>query len=291
MGGVIKLSIGLPVNNGEKYISYAIDSILNQTFADFELIICDNASVDKTQEICLSYNDKRIRYHRNEKNMGAAWNYNRTEELAKGKYFKWAAHDDVLAPDFLRQCVEALDQNGDSVLVYTKVRKIDENGCFLRYRSPSLNTSSNSTWIRFKNLVLVKHPCTMFFGLIRREALKNTSRHGNYNSADRVLLAHLALKGRMIEIPEPLFYWRWHAGQSIRLMKDRYAYALWFDPLNAGKKVYPKKRLLHEYYNLLEIEREMLGSRDRFLCHLIRLICKVKYSPVIFRELVKGGVG
>ena len=82
-----RVSIGMPVYNGEDFIEEAIDSILEQTFTDFELIICDNASNDDTQRICrgLSESDKRISYKRNEKNMGAAWNYNRTFDYSTGE--------------------------------------------------------------------------------------------------------------------------------------------------------------------------------------------------------------
>ena len=98
-----RVSIGMPVYNGEKYLEEAIQSILAQTYSDFELVISDNASTDKTQEICLEYaaRDSRVRYHRNEKNLGAAPNYNRTFELSTGQYFKWADYDDLLAEEFL----------------------------------------------------------------------------------------------------------------------------------------------------------------------------------------------
>ena len=102
-----KVSIGLPVYNGERYLREALDSILGQTFRDFELIICDNASTDETAAICADYaaRDPRIRYHRQTHNIGATANFNHTFELARGAYFKWAAHDDVLAPTWLEKCV------------------------------------------------------------------------------------------------------------------------------------------------------------------------------------------
>src|SRR5213083_553738 len=106
-----KISIGLPVYNGEKYLAVALKSILSQDYEDFELIISDNASQDRTADICreLSGGDKRVRYSRVEVNRGAAPNYQRVFQLANGKYFKWAAHDDVCLPGFLKGCVEAID--------------------------------------------------------------------------------------------------------------------------------------------------------------------------------------
>lgn len=97
-----KVSVGLPVYNGEKYLPQAIKSLLAQTFAEFELIICDNASTDRTQEISRTFTkrDQRIRYHRNPNNLGAAANFNLSFRLSSGEYFKWAA-DDLCAPEFL----------------------------------------------------------------------------------------------------------------------------------------------------------------------------------------------
>src|SRR6267143_3848257 len=114
------LSIGLFVYNGERFLEETLDSILSQTFTDFELIISDNASTDSTGEISEAYvrRDSRIRYYRGEKNMGAGWNVRRVYELATGKYFKQAAVDDLLEPDFLRRCVEVLERDPDCVVAY-----------------------------------------------------------------------------------------------------------------------------------------------------------------------------
>src|SRR5246127_3969247 len=133
MPSIPLVSVGLFVYNGERYIEETLDSILNQTFTDFELIISDNASTDRTGEIAEAYakRDDRIRYHRSEKNMGAGWNARRVYELATGKYFKQAAVDDMLEPDFLRQCIEALESDPTYVLAHSKTKVVDENGHFV----------------------------------------------------------------------------------------------------------------------------------------------------------------
>src|SRR5215212_2547350 len=107
---VPQVSLGVPVYNGEKYLAEALESLLQQDYADFEIIISDNASTDGTEEICRNFagRDKRIRYYRNETNIGASPNYNRTFELARGRYFKWCAHDDVCLPAFVRRAAEVL---------------------------------------------------------------------------------------------------------------------------------------------------------------------------------------
>src|SRR5262249_36899823 len=146
-----RVSIGMPVYHGEPFLKEALDSILAQTYSDFELIISDNASTDRTQEICTAYaaKDKRIQYSRNDKNLGAAKNYNRVFELSSGEYFKWAAHDDICAPDFLVRCITVLDQDPSVVLCYPREIGIDEQGKFLGNRPYKLDTSLTKPSERF----------------------------------------------------------------------------------------------------------------------------------------------
>src|SRR5262245_35151443 len=117
-----RVSVGLPVYNGERFVADAIDSILSQDFEDLELIISDNASEDATEEIARAYveKDARARYVRNEVNVGAARNYNNLVDMARGEYFKWAAHDDQCAPGFVGRCVDVLDRDESVVLVFPR---------------------------------------------------------------------------------------------------------------------------------------------------------------------------
>jgi glycosyltransferase involved in cell wall biosynthesis len=108
-----KITIGMPVYNGAQYLSAAIESILAQSYGDFDLLISDNASTDGTEEICRTYgkNDQRFRYIRQPQNVGAAANHNLLVSMTDSLYFKWAAHDDLLAPGFLATCVDVLDRD------------------------------------------------------------------------------------------------------------------------------------------------------------------------------------
>ncbi len=145
-----RVSVGLAVYNGENFIRAAIDSILAQTFTDFELVISDNASTDKTQEICLEYaaKDGRIRYYRCERNMGAAWNQNRVFELSRGEYFRLAAHDDVIAPEYLAKCVEVLDQNPSVVLCHSWTKAINDQGEVIEDQGMGVSFPSHqSCWV------------------------------------------------------------------------------------------------------------------------------------------------
>ena len=112
-----KVSIGMPVYNGEKYIRQAIDSVLAQTFTDFEVIISDNASTDKTETICREYQkqDKRIKFIKQEENKGGSFNFPYVLGKAKSEYFVWLAYDDFWEPTFLEKNVLILNSNKNVV--------------------------------------------------------------------------------------------------------------------------------------------------------------------------------
>src|SRR5580692_5215252 len=99
MNAVPRLSIGLPVYNGEDYLAESLDALLGQTYTDFELIISDNASTDATADICRMYQEKdgRIRYIRQPNNSGSAPNHNFVSDVSHGDLFKWAGADDLYA--------------------------------------------------------------------------------------------------------------------------------------------------------------------------------------------------
>jgi glycosyltransferase involved in cell wall biosynthesis len=280
------LSIGLPVYNGAQFIEEALDSILAQTLEDFELIISDNASTDGTDKICRDYaaKDSRIRYYRSEQNLGAAWNFNRVFELSLGKYFKWAAHDDVLAPNFLLKCVEILEQNSNVVLCHSYTKIIDKDGQVLHNYQANLNTNAPNPRERFHAL-LGRHLNIQIFGLIRTSALKMKPLMGNYSYADEILLLKLALLGRFYEIPEYLFSYRKHAQQSMsqftpdlliyasgnskqptERLPDHHAYTIWFDPANEGQIFFPHWRIAQECLN--SVWEAPLSWYERICCYL-----------------------
>ncbi len=280
-----RVSIGLPVFNGENYIEEALDSILAQTYADFELIISDNASTDRTPEICRAYaaKDPRIRYYRNAENLGGAPNYNRAFELSSGEYFKWAAHDDVLAPDFLLQCVQLLDEHPEVVLCHPKSKIIDEHGELIEDYGVHLRTNSAQPYVRFHDLIWVRHWCLQIYGLIRRSTLEMTALHGSYASADRTLLIELAFLGRFHEIPEYLFFSRRHSQQGSRQVHDLHAYTVWFDPAKKAKFVFPATKLVFEHFRA--VRDAPLSLYERARCYLSGLLRLFKYSAILAKDI------
>ncbi|MBN2304985.1 MAG: glycosyltransferase [Anaerolineae bacterium] len=248
-----RVSIGMPVYNGELYIEQAIDSILAQTFNDFELIISDNASTDGTREICERYvaQDSRVRYYRNDSNLGAAPNFNRTFELAGGEYFKWAAADDILDPTYLEKCVAILDQNPSVVLCHSRSRVIGEQGETLQDYDVFLKTDSIRVQDRLHDLLFIEHRCYEVFGVMRSDILKRTRLIEPYSASDRTLLVGMSLFGQFYEIPEFLFFPRKHANVSVRSHQTSHSRMIWFDPRNQKKILLPSWSLLFGYRNAI----------------------------------------
>jgi glycosyltransferase involved in cell wall biosynthesis len=163
----------MPVYNGARFLREALDSIVTQRFEDFELVISDNASSDETEEICREYlaRDKRIRYSRNETNIGLYRNCNRTFRLCSGEYFKLAASDDVCHRDLVARCVEALDDDPTAVLAYPKTIFIGADGKELPFRDPGWDLRSESARERMGYVIRSGHRVNVFFGLMRAQAL------------------------------------------------------------------------------------------------------------------------
>jgi glycosyltransferase involved in cell wall biosynthesis len=263
-----RVSIGMPVFNGEFFLEKALRSLLTQTFLDFELIISDNASADRTGEICRDHaiQDRRIRYYRNSVNVGFAKNQNAAYQLARGEYFLMAHHDDIRAPEYLERTVGVLDYDPSIVVCYSKTIDIDANDKFLPRTDPVLRLDSFSLRERFRDVIRMDHICEPDFGLMRMDTLKKTKLHGAYADSDRVLLAELTLRGRFYKLSECLFYRRAHPSQSTAVAPDRRARTVWFDPEKKGKLLFPHFKEFIEY--LKAIHRAPISMADRIWCHL-----------------------
>lgn len=161
-----KVSIGMPVYNGEKSIREALDSLLAQTFTDFELIISDNASTDGTEAICREYveRDPRIRYVRQSENRGPIANFQFVLEEAVGEYFMWAAHDDERESFFVRFCVDNIGNSGSIMTAY-KIR-YRKSGLVVNCALPELSGEKNSPDDTVKYLKTSQS--VMIYGLHKR---------------------------------------------------------------------------------------------------------------------------
>lgn len=286
-----RVSLGLPVFNGEKYLAQTLEAIQTQTYEDFELIVSDNASTDRTQEIVQSFagSDNRICYHRNDKNLGAAPNFNLVFELASGQYFKWIAHDDIIAPDFLSRCVNVLDENPGVVLCYSKVILIDASGNTISDYDPEPNATLQRPHERFRDLIFIDSQWAgvLTFGLLRADTVWQTARIGSYPSSDEVFVAEVALHGALFEIPERLFLMRIHPQQSTRgaftVERDR---TLWFDTSLRDRTFLPKWEYLRAC--IRAINNAPLQSYERFYCYCQMLRWGAR--PPHFRAMCKDAL-
>jgi glycosyltransferase involved in cell wall biosynthesis len=254
----------MPVYNGEPYIQGAFESLAAQTFDDYEIIVSDNASSDATEEICraAAAGDSRIRYIRQPVNRGASPNFNEVVRLATGELFKWATHDDVLDPVFLERCVETLKAApAEVVLCYPKTILIDADGKELGPYEDLLDLREERPSARFETYLRNYELSNPVFGLHRLEPLLKTRLLGNYHSSDLVLLTEIALRGQIWEIPEPLFFRRWHEGMSRQANVSDSEVTQWFDPDRSGGHVMPRTRLYAE--NLRAIANAPMSSGEK----------------------------
>lgn len=210
------VSIGLPVFNGQQYLRETLDSLLAQTCGDFELIISDNASTDATEEICRGYasRDRRVLYHRQDRNRGAAHNYNLAVELARGRFFKWNADDDLIDPDVLLRCLALLEERPEVVLCYPQTRIIDAASRVVREYDDRIAAGAARASDRFLRVLSLTGECNAVFGLIRREVLRRTARIARYIGSDVVLLGELSLYGGFHQLAGSCFYRRDHPAAS-----------------------------------------------------------------------------
>lgn len=269
-----RVSIGLPVYNGENYLSDAINSVLVQTYTDFELIICDNGSTDRTEGICRRYADAdpRIRYHRNPRNLGASTNFRQTFELSTGEYFRWLAHDDVLAPEYLERCVAALDREPDAVLAQPRVGVIDAKGRVVAVHDNNPRASSPRLSERFALLVRPPRNYWEAFGLIRREVLAKTDLLAPFSCSDVVLCIELGLLGRFVLIPDPLFLNRHHPERfSQAVLVDRTAAWRWWNSSARARLIDLCPTWQIQMHSLRAIRKHVSNRWERYSLYLTLL--------------------
>jgi glycosyltransferase involved in cell wall biosynthesis len=299
------VSIGIPVYNGEKYLAETLESALAQSVDDFEIVVSDNASTDRTSEICRSYQakDPRIRYFRNDQNIGGALNFNRVFELSSAPLFHGGACDDLYEPLFLERCIDALDRDAGVVLSHTRTRLIGERGeplpfdpernCYIDSYGDSRGVSGDvmrpqpahiaeaaSPELRFREVLWIMGWALPLNGVIRRNALVRTSLYGNYAGADKVLLAELALQGRFHEIGEELFAKRMHRGGfHYKTTRERAEHE------SKGRRVIPQVMMLRDYTRMALAAD--LSMQHRLHC-MVTILGMARRGEVWRRLLIPG---
>jgi glycosyltransferase involved in cell wall biosynthesis len=205
-----RVSIGIPIYNGEATIRSAIEPLLAQSFGDFELLVSDNASTDSTGEIVreMARHDQRIRYVRQPTNLGVNGNYSYVATAARAEFLKWASCSDWCAPTFLERCLGALDKNPDAVLAVPRTRLFEGELSNAEDYAGDIQLLGDQPAERFIALIRTMQLNNAMNGLIRLKALRRTRLLETYQRSDIVLMGALALQGKFLLVDEPLFYRR-----------------------------------------------------------------------------------
>jgi glycosyltransferase involved in cell wall biosynthesis len=270
MNSVPRLSVGLPVYNGENYLAESLDALLGQSYEDFELIISDNASTDGTADICHSYakQDSRISYFRQARNIGCAPNHNFLVQQSRGELFKWASHDDLYARDLLERCVAALDEYPHVVLAHSWTAMIDGSGAVTKAVRYPLASDSPRAPERFRSALFAKGGDDDG-GVIRMDVLRRIRPHDSYHHADRTLVTEINLYGPFYQVPDWLYFRRDHPERAERACPTVRSRCANLDPRRADRLRHPVLRLYTEYIwgYASAIRRAPLSPADRRECY------------------------
>jgi len=264
-----RVTIGVPVYNGAAYLASCLDSLRGQSFRDLEIVIADNASTDESAAIARAYAalDPRIRVVESRVNIGGNANFRRVLDLARGEYFKWAAHDDVCAPAFVERCVSVLDRDPGVVCCHARTVKIGADGAPVRGLPDPTRASSGGSdrraHARFKDVLLHTGYGARSFGLLRTSVLRSCRPLLSVYGSEKVLMAEVALRGRFHDVDEPLFFERVH-GQAASALPSATAQQGFAAPGAAGGRLAPRFRLLGGYLDA--VRRAPLFAPEKARC-------------------------
>jgi glycosyltransferase involved in cell wall biosynthesis len=268
-GHACKITVGVPVYNGERYLTEALSGLECQDIDGLEIVISDNASTDATEEICreLAARDPRFQYHRSDVNRGVSWNFNRTIELATGALFMWNAADDIAEPGHLSRCAEALRAEQGALIAFSRVSVINEDGTVVGYPDDE-NLDFSSPRARDRVATFLRREAWQvvgYGGLIRTSALRAAGGHPYYYGGDVVLGLELAMRGPFAAVPERLFRSRRHDEQMSKLQGGDLATQISaYDKGVRQRLSFPQWRLNREM--IAHVMHAPISPLDRLLC-------------------------
>jgi glycosyltransferase involved in cell wall biosynthesis len=267
------VSVGMPVYNGQEFLRAAIDSLLAQTFTDFELILCDNASTDATEAICREYaaRDNRIQYYRHAENIGASDNYNAVVFPARGSYFKWASSNDICQPTFLERCVAVLDAQPDVVLAFPRTRLVDPQAQVIEDYHDDMTISDARPSARYRACIERMRLNNAMNGLIRIDCLRRTTLVKKYFSSDCNMMAEVALYGKFVEVPEYLYYRRMDPRTSTALKSGEEVVAH-YDPKRRKPMLFQQWKMNFARFGVVWRAALPLDERVRLAAYIGRSI-------------------
>jgi len=218
-----KLSIGLPVYNGEKFLHKCLDSLLEQSFENFKIIISDNASTDNTQKICQEYSkkDSRIQYIRQEKNIGLLPNFNFVLDQSNDEFFMWMGVDDYILPDYIKKNMDVLTFNSNVVGSVSKIKPYNFLDSTINPVDSKFINFIKKLRTRFKKLdafsisgsydqkvrnYLTRSTCQVIYGIFRTDKLQKSIIHSLFVGLDWAEILNVLKFGDIHVINEVLMY-------------------------------------------------------------------------------------
>jgi glycosyltransferase involved in cell wall biosynthesis len=280
------------VYNEERFISEALDSLLEQTFQDFEITIVDNASEDATEQICRHYmsRDGRIRYFRNTANVGGARSAKRAFAESSGKYFMWAAGHDLWHPNYISECVAVLESDPQVVLCYAQVVVIDDKGNQKQLIEDAVDTRSLDAFNRCRATMwgLSRIPiCDPIYGLIKSDALGRTGLVRNVWWPDNLILIELSLNGAMAQVRKPLYCRRTvrNPAKDVAVWTERYLERL--DPENSKKRVIlTYSRMCYEYFKIIRCSDFSVPQKLKLFVDAFSSIASRWWRGMVFHDFI-----
>jgi glycosyltransferase involved in cell wall biosynthesis len=251
-GAAPPVSIGMPVYNGAKWLVATVESILSQRYVDFELVISDNASTDATEKMCrqIAAGDQRVRYFRNDTNVGASNNFNLAFKRSRGAFFKWTSCSDLIAPDYLSKCVPVLSKNPDAVLVFPRTSLFTHTLADGQAYAERFDLDVADPVERFRRYTDHANLNNIMQGLIRSSVLRGTQLYRKFVGADFNMIAELILRGRAIQIDEVLHYRRMEE-ETFTARYSAVELRRTYDPANPNRMVLQFWRRSLDYFPLV----------------------------------------
>lgn len=208
----VLVTVGVPVYNGERFLRQCLDSLLSQTYREFVLVISDNASTDRTREICESYAnaDSRVRYQRNAVNVGLYGNFNLLLGLVRTPYVKLASADDFWAPAMLADALEQMQRDPALVLCHPSAVLVDADGREIRRYETSLDLMEDDPAVRFRRVLAELGLVNQLMGVMRTDVVRSMLPLMAQPAADSVFVAELSLYGKIMELPKFQYFRRFH---------------------------------------------------------------------------------
>lgn len=277
-----KVSVIMPSYNKEKYIGKAMESIIRQTYSDWELIIIDDCSSDNSVKVIHSFQDKRIRFYENTCNIGIAENRNRGIELANGKYIALLDADDISLPRRLEKEVDYLEQHPEIDVVFGGFNEIDDQDMV---RETYFSPLRNPKYIRANLMIMDVIPnssCMYRKSFINQYKIRY--RDGYLGMDDYLFWIECSLHGNISGIPDLFLYWRntsdngtnryKYSPQYRKMREKKYSEILKFALQENGFELNEKETEL--YCKILSEYKYKIINKNEILdwYHLVRKICR-----------------